>query len=56
VLPNLLVSGVLTAIIALALAIWSTAFVQRRGGGLVLILLSVALLLVGGGLARHSLG
>ena len=42
VLPNLLVSGVLTVIIAVALAIWSVAFVQRRGGGPVLILLSVA--------------
>jgi hypothetical protein len=35
-------------ITALVLAIWSVAFVQRRGGGLVLILLSMALLLVGG--------
>lgn len=56
VLPSLLVSGVLTVIIALALAIWSAAFVQRRGGGLVLILLSVALLLVGGGLGPPLLG
>jgi hypothetical protein len=56
VLPNLLVSGVLTVIIALALAIWSAAFVQRRAGGLVLILLSVALLLVGGGLGPPLLG
>jgi len=48
VLPNLVFSGVLTVITALVLAIWSVAFVQRRGGGLVLILLSMALLLVGG--------
>jgi hypothetical protein len=56
VLPNLLVSGVFTVIIALALAIWSVAFVQRRGGGSVLILLSVALLLIGGGLGPPLLG
>jgi hypothetical protein len=56
VMPNLLLSGVLTVITALALAIWSVAFVQRRGGGLVLILLSVVLLLVGGGLAPPLIG
>jgi hypothetical protein len=56
VLPNLLLSGALTVIIALALAIWSVAFVQRRGGGLVLILLSVALLLVGGGFGPPLIG
>ena len=43
-------------IIALALAIWSVAFVHRRGGGLVLILLSVALLLVGGGFGPSLIG
>jgi hypothetical protein len=56
VLSDLFVSGVLTVIIAVALAIWSVAFVQRRGGGLMLILLSVALLLVGGGLGPPLLG
>jgi hypothetical protein len=56
VLPNLLVSGILAVIVALALSIWSVAFVQRRGGGLVLILLSVLLLLVGGGLGPPLVG
>jgi hypothetical protein len=45
VLPKLFASRVLTVIIALALAIWSVAFVQRHGTGLVLILLSIVLLL-----------
>jgi hypothetical protein len=56
VLPNLLLSGVLTVIIAVALAILSVAFVQRRSGSFVLILLSLALLLVGGGLGPPLLG
>jgi hypothetical protein len=56
VLPNLLLSGILTIIVALALSIWSVAFVQRRGGGLVLILLSLLLLLVGGGLGPPLVG
>jgi hypothetical protein len=49
-------SGILAVIVALTLAIWSVAFVQRRIGGLVLILLSVLLLLVGGGLGPPLVG
>jgi hypothetical protein len=56
VLPNLLLGGVLTVIIAAAFGIWSVAFVQRRRGGLVLILLSLGLLLVGGGFAPPHIG
>jgi hypothetical protein len=56
VLPNYFVSGILTVIIAVALCIWSIAFVQRRGGGLVLILLSMLLLLTGGGLGPPLIG
>jgi hypothetical protein len=56
VLPNLLLGGVLTVIIAAAFGIWSVAFVQRRGSGLVLILLSLVLLLVGGGFAPPLIG
>lgn len=55
-LPNYFVSGILTVIIAVALCIWSIAFVQRRGGGLVLILLSMLLLLTGGGLGPPLIG
>ena len=47
--PNLLVSGILTILVSLAFIAWATLFVQRRNGGLVLILLSIVLLLVGGG-------
>jgi hypothetical protein len=36
--------------------VWSAAFVQRKHGGLILLLLSVAMLLVGGGFAPPLVG
>lgn len=50
IVPNFLVTGVLTIIFGLLVAIWAAKFVQRKHGGLFLILLSVIMLLVGGGL------
>jgi hypothetical protein len=54
--PNLLVTGVLTIIVSLAAIIWSVTFVQRKHGGLILILLSIAMLLVGGGFGPPIIG
>ena len=56
IIPNFFVTGVLTIIVGLIVVIWAAAFVQRKHGGLVLILLSIIQLLVGGGLAPISLG
>jgi large exoprotein involved in heme utilization and adhesion len=50
IVPSFLVSGVLTIIFGLLVAICAAKFVQRKNGGLVLILLSIIMLLVGGGL------
>lgn len=50
IVPSFLVTGVLTIIFGFIVAIWSAKFVQRKNGGLVLILLSIIMLLVGGGL------
>ncbi len=41
IIPNFLVSGVLTIIFGLIVAAWAGAFVQRKNGGLVLILLLI---------------
>jgi len=49
VLPNFLVTGILTIILGLLILVWSAVFIQRKNGGIVLILLSVALLMFGGG-------
>jgi hypothetical protein len=48
IIPNFLVTGILAVIIGIATMVWAAFFVHRRRGGLVLILLSIALLLVGG--------
>ena len=56
ILPSFLTSGILTVLISLAVLAWSLAFIQRRYGGIVLILLSIALLLVGGGFFPPIIG
>ncbi len=56
IIPNLLVSGILTILVSLAFIGWATRFVHRKNGGLVLIMLSVLLLLVGGGIFPPVLG
>ena len=49
IVPNLLITGILCILVSLAVVVWAAALVQRRKGGLVLCLLSLAMLLVGGG-------
>jgi len=56
ILPSFLYSGILAGLISLAILVWSLAFIQRRQGGLVLILLSIALLLFGGGFFPPIIG
>jgi hypothetical protein len=56
VVPNLLVTGILTILVSLAFLVWATLFVHRKNGGLVLILLSMLLLVVGGGFGPPLLG
>lgn len=56
ILPNLFVTGLATILVSLATLVWSVAFVQRKHGGLVLILLSIAMLLVGAGFAPPIMG
>jgi hypothetical protein len=56
IVPNLLVTGMLTVLVSLAVIIWAAAFVQRKHGGWILMLLSVAMLLVGGGFAPPIIG
>lgn len=56
VVPNLLLTGMLTVAVSLAVIVWSTTSMRRKHGGLVLILLSVAMLLVGGGVGPPVMG
>ncbi len=56
VIPNLLVTGILAILVSLVYLAWATLFVQRKHGGLVLILLTIPMLLFGGGIFPPVLG
>jgi hypothetical protein len=56
IVPNLLLTGVLNIVVSLAVIVWSAVFVQRKGGGRVLMVLSIVMLLVGGGFGPPTLG
>jgi len=55
VIPNYFVTGIIAMIVGLIVIIWSAAFIQRKYGSLILILLSIVLLLFGGGIAPIDL-
>jgi hypothetical protein len=56
VVPSFLVTGILATIVGMVTMIWAAAFVHRKHGGRVLIVLSIALLLVGGGIFPPVIG
>jgi hypothetical protein len=56
IIPDFLITGILATMIGLVILIWSIFFIQRKYGGLGLILLSVALLLFGGGIFPPVIG
>lgn len=56
IVPNLLVTGVLTILVSLSTLIWAAFFVKRKNGGRVLIILSTMMLLVGGGVGPPLIG
>jgi hypothetical protein len=56
ILPSFLFTGILAVAIGVFFILWSLAFVQRKGGGLVLILSSIPMLLFGGGIFPPLIG
>ena len=56
IIPNFFITGILALIIGIIVLIWGAAFVQRKNGGLVLILLSILMLLFGGGIFPPLIG
>ena len=56
VVPSFLVTGILAIILGLIATLWSAFFIDRRRGGLVLILLCIPLLLFGGGIFPPVIG
>jgi hypothetical protein len=51
IIPNFLVTGLLAILVGIALIVWSVRYVHRVRGPFVLFLLTVLLLLFGGGVA-----
>lgn len=56
IIPNFFVTGVLVIIVSLIVILWAAAFVPRKYGGLILILLSIIQFLVGGGISTVCFG
>ena len=56
ILPNLRFTGLLAVVFSLLFAGWAAFFVQRKHGGLVLMLLAIPMLLFGGGIFPPILG
>ena len=56
VIPNVLISGIVTLLVSIAIIVWATVFIRRRYGGSILILLSILLLLFGGGIGPPTVG
>jgi hypothetical protein len=56
ILPSFLITGILAVAIGVFFMLWSLAFVQRKGGGLVMILSSIPMLLFGGGIFPPLIG
>lgn len=56
VIPSFLVTGIFATIFGVLVGVWGGACIERKHGGLVLILLSIIMLLVGGGLVPPFIG
>jgi len=51
IIPSFLISGILSVILGIVVAIWAISFIARKHGAGILMLLSLGLFLVGGGFA-----
>ena len=56
IVPNFLVTGVLAMVLGLLTMVWAAAYVHRPQGGAILALLSLGLLLFGGGIFPPLIG
>ena len=56
ILPSYLITGILAILSGICMLVWAAFFIQGRIGGLILILLSSVLFLVGGGFVSAFIG
>ncbi|MBN2257701.1 MAG: hypothetical protein JW704_07745 [Anaerolineaceae bacterium] len=51
-IPNFLITGIVAILVGLAIIIWSCAYVHKKNGPFILLLLFILLFLFGGGVAQ----
>ncbi len=56
ILPNFLFTGLVGLVISLVTITWAAAFMKRKNGGRFLLLLSLGMLLFGGGIGPPTIG
>ena len=56
ILPNFLITGILSMLLGLATMIWAGAFLRRSWGATILVVLSIGLLFFGGGIFPPLVG
>jgi hypothetical protein len=56
IIPSFLITGIVALLLSIAVLVWSAFFVQKKHGGLILILLCIPLLLFGGGIFPPLIG
>ncbi len=56
ILPSFLLTGIVAVVLGMIAMVWSLFFITKRRGGLVLIVLSLAMLLFGGGIFPPVIG
>ena len=56
VIPSFLITGIVATVLGLFTMVWAAAFIHKKYGGPVMILLSIALLLFGGGIFPPAIG
>ncbi len=56
IIPNFLIAGILTVILGILGIVWSIAFIRKRYGSLGMLIISVLLVLIGGGSPPMTIG
>lgn len=56
VIPNVLVSGIMTLLVSIFIIVWTIFYIRRKYGGSILLFSSVLLLLFGGGIGPPTVG
>ena len=56
VIPNYLITGMIVILVALSITLWTIVFIHKKNGPIVLLVLTILLFFVGGGVAQFFFG